>query len=84
MASHSDNSPTRWGISSTGRICHDYTAALKLLPESEHKVVAVGSRKKDTAQAFAEKFDIPKAYGSHEELARDVSIGKVQTKVLSM
>ena len=35
---------------------------------------AVASRDLERAKAFAEKFDIPKAYGSYEELAKDPDV----------
>ena len=66
----------RWGICSAGRISSDFTAALQLLPTTEHKVVAVAARNLQQAKEFAEKFGIPKAYGSYEELSTDADIGK--------
>ena len=32
------NMATRWGICSAGKISHDFTVALKSLPDSDHKV----------------------------------------------
>ena len=40
------------------------------------QVVAVGARKLDDAQRLADKFNIPKAYGSYLELAKDPDVGK--------
>jgi predicted dehydrogenase len=60
---------TRWGILATGGIARAFVADLKLLPEAD--LVAVGSRRLDTAQAFAAKHQIPRAYGSWAELAAD-------------
>lgn len=37
-------------------------------------LAAIGSRSKEKAQAFADEFAIPKAYGSYEELAADSSL----------
>ena len=62
----------RWGILSTGHIAHSFTQDLKLLPDAE--VLAVGSREKTTAASFAEKYKIPRAYGSYEELAHDPDV----------
>ncbi|MFC1421020.1 Gfo/Idh/MocA family protein [Streptacidiphilus cavernicola] len=59
----------RWGVLATGGIAADFTQDLKLLPDAE--VVAVGSRSKEAAQAFADRFDIPRAHGSWAELAAD-------------
>jgi predicted dehydrogenase len=59
----------RWGILATGGIAAAFVADLKLLPEAE--VLAVGSRRPDTAETFAAKHDIPRAYGSWSDLAAD-------------
>jgi predicted dehydrogenase len=60
---------TRWGILATGGIAGAFATDLKLLPQAD--LVAVGSRNLDTAQAFAAKHEIPRAYGSWSELAAD-------------
>jgi len=62
----------KWGIIGTGHISGKFATALALLPEAE--LAAVASRNLETAKEFAEKFDIPKAYGSYEELANDPDI----------
>ncbi|KAL8623985.1 hypothetical protein ACOMHN_040611 [Nucella lapillus] len=62
---------TRWGICSTGLIANDFCSALKSLPSSEHEVVAVAGRQKESADQFAAKYGIPAAYGSYQELAND-------------
>ncbi|XP_058136534.1 trans-1,2-dihydrobenzene-1,2-diol dehydrogenase [Dasypus novemcinctus] len=64
----------RWGIVSTGLISSDFTAVLRTLPRSEHQVVAVAARDLSRAMAFARKYDIPKAYGSYEELVKDPNV----------
>uniref|UniRef100_A0A8C5VVS0 Dihydrodiol dehydrogenase n=1 Tax=Microcebus murinus TaxID=30608 RepID=A0A8C5VVS0_MICMU len=65
----------RWGIVSAGLISSDFTAVLRTLPRSEHQVVAVAARDLSRAKEFAQKYDIPKAYGSYEELAKDPNVG---------
>nr|KAF6409590.1 dihydrodiol dehydrogenase [Rousettus aegyptiacus] len=65
----------RWGIVSAGLICSDFTTMLRTLPRSEHQVVAVAARDLSRAKEFARKHDIPKAYGSYEELAKDPNVG---------
>ncbi len=55
----------RWGIISTGHISGKFAEAVKTLPEAE--LVAVASRNIDTANEFAVKHSIPKAYGSYLE-----------------
>ncbi len=62
----------RWGIVGTGHISKKFATALALLSEAE--LVAVASRNMETAKEFAEKYNIPKAYASNEELANDPEI----------
>ncbi|XP_004767421.2 trans-1,2-dihydrobenzene-1,2-diol dehydrogenase [Mustela lutreola] len=64
----------RWGIVSVGFISSDFTTVLRTLPRSEHQVVAVAARDLSRAKEFARKHDIPKAYGSYEELAKDPNV----------
>lgn len=75
---------TRWGIASAGKISHDFVTALSTLPSEEHRVVAVAAQQLDRAQTFATEHNIPNAYGSYEELAKDpdvevVYIGTINT-----
>ncbi|CAL8349790.1 unnamed protein product [Merluccius merluccius] len=67
----------RWGICSAGKISHDFTVALKSLPEEDHQVVAVAARHLEDAQEFAEKHSIPHAYGSYEEMSADPDVDVV-------
>ncbi|XP_015274030.1 PREDICTED: trans-1,2-dihydrobenzene-1,2-diol dehydrogenase-like [Gekko japonicus] len=75
----------RWGICSAGKISHDFLVALKTLPPEDHQAVAIASRDLARSQEYAKKHDIPRAYGSYEELARDpdvdiVYVGSVHTQ----
>ncbi|MDO0915453.1 Gfo/Idh/MocA family oxidoreductase [Streptomyces sp. DT2A-34] len=65
----------RWGILATGGIAAAFTADLIDLPDAE--VVAVASRSQDSADAFAERFGIPRAYGDWDALAQDGDIDVV-------
>ncbi|XP_055519140.1 LOW QUALITY PROTEIN: trans-1,2-dihydrobenzene-1,2-diol dehydrogenase-like [Leucoraja erinacea] len=65
---------TRWGICSAGRICHDFMVALKTLPDTDHQAVAVASRDSSRARDFAKRHQIPKCYGSYQELANDPNV----------
>jgi predicted dehydrogenase len=60
-----------WGIIGTGGI-----AALQVqdLLTAGMRVAAVGSRKKKTANAFADRFGIANRHGSYEELAADPDV----------
>ena len=54
----------RWGILSTGGIARTFTKDLAHVDEGV--AVAVGSRSFDSANAFADEFDIPHRYCSYE------------------
>ncbi|XP_041851526.1 trans-1,2-dihydrobenzene-1,2-diol dehydrogenase-like [Melanotaenia boesemani] len=73
---------TRWGICSAGKISHDFIVALKTLPAEEHQVVAVAARKLEDAQELARKHNIPRGYGSYEELAKDPDMDVVYVGVI--
>ena len=67
--------PVRWGILSTGGIAHGFAQNLALLPECE--TVAVGSRRQESADEFAQQFGIAKAYGDYRELVEDPDVDMV-------
>jgi predicted dehydrogenase len=67
--------PVRWGILATGRIAHSFAKALRLLPGAE--IAAVGSRRKEAAEAFARQYDVPAAYDSYEGLVADPAVDVV-------
>ncbi|GAB2925715.1 Gfo/Idh/MocA family protein [Streptomyces mayteni] len=67
--------PVRWGILATGSIASRFAGDAQRMPEAE--LVAVGSRAKGPAEEFAERFDIPRAYGSWAELAADDGVDVV-------
>jgi len=61
----------RWGILGPGGIARAFTSDLRT---AGLDVVAVGSRRLESAQAFAADFDIPHAHGSYEELVADPDV----------
>lgn len=69
------NRTVRWGVLATGGIAATFAEALATVPDAE--VVAVGSRGLGSAKAFAERFAIPRAYGSWAELAADPEVDVV-------
>ncbi|MEJ8634667.1 Gfo/Idh/MocA family oxidoreductase [Streptomyces sp. MS2.AVA.5] len=65
----------RWGVLATGGIAAAFTADLQQMPDAE--VVAVASRSEASAQAFADRFGIPRAYGDWASLAADEDVDVV-------
>ena len=66
---------TGWGILATGKIAAKFVADLRLLPGAA--VVAVGSRSPESARAFADRYEIPRAHGSWSDLAADDAVDVV-------
>ena len=62
----------RWGILGTGRMAGDFVQGLQRVNDAE--LVAVGSRTRESAQAFAAKFNIPTIHAGYENLARDEAV----------
>ncbi|MER5866891.1 Gfo/Idh/MocA family oxidoreductase [Kitasatospora sp. NPDC002040] len=71
----SSDRPIRWGILATGGIAAAFTEDLLTVPGAE--VAAVASRAEGPARAFADRFGIPRAYGSWAELAADPDVDVV-------
>lgn len=64
----------RWGIVSAGKISNEFTKAIQF-HEDENRVIAVAARDLTRAEEFAKTYNIPKAYGNYDDLARDKEIG---------
>ena len=62
----------KWGVLSTADINRRVLPGAKSSPKVE--LVAVGSRDKAKADAFAKEWEIPRAYGSYEELLDDPEV----------
>jgi predicted dehydrogenase len=67
--------PIRWGILGTGGIARKFAEDLPKVAGAE--LAAVGSRSKDTAEAFAGKHGFARAHGSWAELAADPDVDVV-------
>ena len=65
----------RYGILSTSSIAPRFIAAVRASGKGE--IAALSSRTPEKAQKFAVQWDIPTAYGSHEELLQDKTINIV-------
>ena len=62
----------KWGILSTADINRRVLPGAKSSPDVE--IVAVASRDRAKADAFAQQWEIPRAYGSYEELLDDPDV----------
>lgn len=71
----SSENKVKWGIMGTGWIAEQFTGDLV------HTVsgvgYAAGSRSLDSAERFAQKFGLTKAYGSYEELVQDPDVDAI-------
>jgi D-xylose 1-dehydrogenase (NADP+, D-xylono-1,5-lactone-forming) len=65
----------RWGILGTGNIAGQFTVGV--FASQRGIAAAVGSRKRETAQAFAGTHRIPAAHGSYEELIDDPGVDAI-------
>jgi predicted dehydrogenase len=62
----------RWGILGTGKIAHQFAAALRRLPDGE--LIAAGSRSAASAARFADELGISRRYQSYAELVSDPEV----------
>ncbi|MGW6277421.1 aldo/keto reductase [Kribbella sp. NPDC055071] len=65
----------RWGILGTGNIASRFASQVPTSPTNT--VVAVGSRSIDSANAFADKYDIANRHGSYDDLLADDTVDAV-------
>lgn len=61
----------RWGILATGGIAAAFASDLRT---AGLDLVAVGSRSQESADAFAARFDVPRAHDSYEALVTDPDV----------
>jgi dihydrodiol dehydrogenase / D-xylose 1-dehydrogenase (NADP) len=64
-----------WGIIGTGKIAKAFASDLRFLPDAE--LVAVGSRKAESAGRFGEQFGVANCHASHQALANDPDVDVV-------
>ena len=67
----SDN-PVRWGILATGLIARWFVSDLRF--SDSGVAVAVGSRNRESADRFADEFDIANRHASYESLVTDPDV----------
>lgn len=65
----------RWGILAPGGIAHSFADAVR--KHTRQEIVAVGSRSKDRADAFADEFDVERRYDSYDALVADEGVDAI-------
>jgi len=65
----------RWGILGTGAIAGKFAEGLSFVPDAE--LIAVGSRAKQTADAFADRWGIQHRHASYADLENDADVDVV-------
>ncbi|ENZ5599993.1 Gfo/Idh/MocA family protein [Enterococcus hirae] len=61
----------QWGIIGLGNIAHEFA---EHFDQETSELATVASRTIDKAEAFAQRYHIPKAYGSYQEMLNDQEI----------
>ena len=72
-------SKLRWGILGTGNIANQFTIGLKTSARGE--LAAVGSRRREMADAFARTHEIPRAHANYEALIADANVDAGRSSV---
>lgn len=69
----------RWGVLATGNIARKFATTVNNMQAAgeNESVVACASRTNDKAEVFANEFNIPRAYGSYEEMLLDKDVEAV-------
>jgi predicted dehydrogenase len=67
--------PVGWGILATGKIATAFATNLALLDEC--RLVAVGARRQESADAFAQEHGVTRAYGDYRALVEDPAVDVV-------
>ena len=65
----------RWGVAGPGGVAERFATGMELIADGE--IVAVASRSTERANAFADRHDIAKRYGSYDDLASDPEVDVV-------
>ena len=63
----------RWAILGTGKIAHRFATALNNIPDKA-ELLAVGSRSQETADTFADSYNIPRRHVGYETVAADPDV----------
>jgi predicted dehydrogenase len=63
----------RWAIMGTGAVANRFARALNNLPD-QAELLAVGSRQPNTADAFGDKYGIPRRYAGYDKMVADPDV----------
>lgn len=74
------NSTIRWGLLGTGKIARAFANALKHARLG--RAMAVASRSRESADAFAREFSIPRAYPDYQALLHDEEVDAVYISLI--
>ena len=66
-----------WGILATGTIANKFATTVNAMAAEGERLAAVGSRRAESAKAFAAQYNIPHWYASYEELAADPAVDAI-------
>lgn len=66
-----------WGILATGTIANKFATTVNAMAAEGERLAAVGSRRAESAKAFAAQYSIPHWYASYEELAADPAVDAI-------
>ncbi|MGM0212642.1 Gfo/Idh/MocA family protein [Enterococcus sp. AZ109] len=67
-----------WGIVGLGHIAHEFA---KCFNQTSSKLTACASRSQEKAEQFAQTYNLPKAFGSYEEMLADPAISIIYVAV---
>jgi dihydrodiol dehydrogenase / D-xylose 1-dehydrogenase (NADP) len=67
--------PIGWGILGTGTVAQLFASDLACVPDV--RLIAIGSRSKQKAREFGQKFGVPNQHGSYQQLANDRQVQAV-------
>ncbi len=72
----------KWGILATGTIARKFADTVNHMDPEAEKLIACASRNLEHGKAFAEKYGIPKVYGSYGEMMTDSEVEAVISLLL--
>lgn len=67
----------KWGVLATGNIAKKFADTVTKMSNEQEYLVAVGSRRLESAKAFADTYQIRHAYDSYEALCQDPQVEAV-------